>query len=327
MMDTVNSFLIQNFGPLGPVFALGVLGLLLLLIAIPMMLNQKPDPLERIKKERLGQARRETDDPSTRLRYENDTKLEQFADYLEPQNEEEMSTIREQMIQAGYRSRSAVRTFYFAQFSLGLGLLALGLIYTLLTAGEQTDATKAALTTLVPGLVGYYLPRYWINKRIGSRQAEIQNGFPDSLDLMLVCVEAGQGLDQAIIRVAQEIRSGFPALAEEFEIVAWEIKAGKDKATVLKDMGDRCGVADVASFVTVLIQSQQFGTSIAEALRVYAGEMRDKRVMRAEEKANVLPTKLTLGTMMFTVPPLMIILIGPSIYSIYETLSGGGISP
>jgi tight adherence protein C len=327
MMDTVNSFLIQNFGPLGPVFALGVLGLLLLLIAIPMMLNQKPDPLERIKKERLGQTRRETDDPSTRLRYENDTKLEQFADYLEPQNEEEMSTIREQMIQAGYRSRSAVRTFYFAQFSLGLGLLALGLIYTLLTAGEQTDATKAALTTLVPGLVGYYLPRYWINKRIGSRQAEIQNGFPDSLDLMLVCVEAGQGLDQAIIRVAQEIRSGFPALAEEFEIVAWEIKAGKDKATVLKDMGDRCGVADVASFVTVLIQSQQFGTSIAEALRVYASEMRDKRVMRAEEKANVLPTKLTLGTMMFTVPPLMIILIGPSIYSIYETLSGGGISP
>lgn len=327
MMDTVNSFLIQNFGPLGPVFALGVLGLLLLLIAIPMMLNQKPDPLERIKKERLGQARRETEDPSTRLRYENDTKLEQFADYLEPQNEEEMSTIREQMIQAGYRSRSAVRTFYFAQFSLGLGLLALGLIYTLLTAGEQTDATKAALTTLVPGLVGYYLPRYWINKRIGSRQAEIQNGFPDSLDLMLVCVEAGQGLDQAIIRVAQEIRSGFPALAEEFEIVAWEIKAGKDKATVLKDMGDRCGVADVASFVTVLIQSQQFGTSIAEALRVYASEMRDKRVMRAEEKANVLPTKLTLGTMMFTVPPLMIILIGPSIYSIYETLSGGGISP
>ena len=327
MMDTVNSFLIQNFGPLGPVFALGVLGLLLLLIAIPMMLNQKPDPLERIKKERLGQTRRETDDPSTRLRYENDTKLEQFADYLEPQNEEEMSTIREQMIQAGYRSRSAVRTFYFAQFSLGLGLLALGLIYTLLTAGEQTDATKAALTTLVPGLVGYYLPRYWINKRIGSRQAEIQNGFPDSLDLMLVCVEAGQGLDQAIIRVAQEIRSGFPALAEEFEIVAWEIKAGKDKATVLKDMGDRCGVADVASFVTVLLQSQQFGTSIAEALRVYASEMRDKRVMRAEEKANVLPTKLTLGTMMFTVPPLMIILIGPSIYSIYETLSGGGISP
>jgi tight adherence protein C len=92
-------------------------------------------------------------------------------------------------------------------------------------------------------------------------------------------------------------------------------------------MGDRCGVADVASFVTVLIQSQQFGTSIAEALRVYASEMRDKRVMRAEEKANVLPTKLTLGTMMFTVPPLMIILIGPSIYSIYETLSGGGISP
>jgi tight adherence protein C len=140
--------------------------------------------------------------------------------------------------------------------------------------------------------------------------------------MMLVCVEAGQSLDQSIIRVAREMRAGFPDLAEEYEIVANEMKAGKDKVQVLKDMGERCGVADVSSFVTVLIQSSTFGTSIAEALRVYAGEMRDKRVMRAEEKANVLPTKLTLGTMMFTVPPLLIILIGPSVYAIYDTLQG-----
>ena len=103
------------------------------------------------------------------------------------------------------------------------------------------------------------------------------------------------------------------------------MKAGKDKTTVLKDMGERCGVADVSSFVTVLIQSTSFGTSIADALRVYAAEMRDKRVMRAEEAANKLPTKLTLGTMMFTVPPLLIILIGPSCYGIYQMLNGAEI--
>jgi tight adherence protein C len=140
---------------------------------------------------------------------------------------------------------------------------------------------------------------------------------------MLVCVEAGQSLDQAIIRVAAEIRAGYPALADEFEIVAHEMKAGKDKISVLKDMSERAGVQDVSSFVTVLIQSQSFGTSIADALQVYASEMRDKRVLRAEEKANVLPTKLTLGTMMFTLPPLMIILIGPSVYGIYKNLNGG----
>jgi tight adherence protein C len=133
---------------------------------------------------------------------------------------------------------------------------------------------------------------------------------------MLVCVEAGQSLDQAIIKVAKEIESSYPALAEEFQIVAYEMKAGKDKTRVLRDMGERVGVQDINSFVTTLIQSATFGTSIAEALRVYAEEMRDKRVMRAEEKANKLPTKLTLGTMMFCVPPLLIILIGPSVYGI-----------
>ena len=132
--------------------------------------------------------------------------------------------------------------------------------------------------------------------------------------------EAGQSMDQSIVRVSKEIRAGFPALADEFEIVAHEMKAGKDRIQVLRDLGDRAGVPDVASFVTVLIQSATFGTSVADALRVYAGEMRDKRVMRAEEKANTLPTKMTLATMMLTVPPLLIILIGPSVYQVYETL-------
>jgi len=140
--------------------------------------------------------------------------------------------------------------------------------------------------------------------------------------MMLVCVEAGQSLDQSIMRVAKESRAGYPALADEFDTVAQEVKAGKERVMVLKDMSERVGIADVASFVTTLVQSATFGTSIAEALRVYSAEMRDKRVMRAEEKANKLPTKLTLGTMLFTVPPLMIILIGPSVHGISKTLGG-----
>ena len=134
--------------------------------------------------------------------------------------------------------------------------------------------------------------------------------------MMLVCVEAGQSLDQAIVRVGKELRASYPELAEEFEIVAYEMKAGKEKEKVLRDMGTRCGVQDVASFVTVMIQSAAFGTSIADALRVYAGEMRDKRVMRAEEAANKLPTKMTLATMGLTVPPLLAILIAPSIHGL-----------
>ena len=176
------------------------------------------------------------------------------------------------------------------------------------------------LYTVGPGGIGYYLPRYWITKRVEARKEQITRGFPDALDMMLVCVEAGQSLDQSIIRVSRELKAGFPDLSHEFEVVSHEMKAGKDKGSVLKDMSERCGVQDIKSFVTVLVQSQQFGTSISDALRVYAAEMRDKRVMRAEEAANKLPTKMTLATMMLTVPPLLIILIGPSIYAISQNL-------
>jgi len=196
----------------------------------------------------------------------------------------------------------------------------IGTIYVLI-AGNGS-AQQSILAVLIPGFVGYYAPKYWVTRRVQMREEEIIQGFPDALDLMLVCVEAGQSLDQAIIRVDPEIRDSYPALAEEFEIIAYEMKAGKDKTKVLRDMGERVGVQDINSFVTTLIQSATFGTSIAEALRVYAGEMRDKRVMRAEEKANKLPTKLTLGTMLFCVPPLLIILIGPSVYGIAQNLGG-----
>ena len=208
--------------------------------------------------------------------------------------------------------------------ALGLGFLFLGVIYFLLfKAGGETGTQEMLLYILGPGALGYLLPKYWVTKRQQKRQEEITDGFPDSLDMMLVCVEAGQSMDQSIIRVANEIKASYPALAEEYEIVSHQIKAGRDKPSVLNEMAERCGVQDISSFVTVLVQSQTFGTSVADALRVYAGEMRDKRVMRAEEKANKLPTKMTLATMMLTVPPLLIILVGPSVLGILKLFEMG----
>jgi tight adherence protein C len=211
--------------------------------------------------------------------------------------------------------------YHFAQFALGIGLLVAGGVYALVKDATGDPSMRDLLiTTLLPAVAGYMAPKYWIARRRAARMEEIENGFPDALDMMLVCVEAGQSMDQSIVRVSQEIRAGYPALAEEFEIVSHELKAGKDKASVFRDLAARAGVADVASFTTVLIQSQTFGTSIADALRVYAAEMRDKRVMKAEEKANKLPTKMTLATMKLTVPPLLIILLAPSVYDIAQTL-------
>ncbi|MDP3338810.1 type II secretion system F family protein [Frigidibacter sp.] len=314
----LNAALIANLGPLGPLYAVGGLGLLLILAMLPLMMRKSPDPLEKLRQSNLNaQAAARAKEPARKmLRSGKTDKLEKFAGFLEPQNEEEMTSARLKLTRAGYRGKSAVRTFHAAQFVLGIGLLILGVIYTLIKSQNgQMSSTYMILYTLGPAVAGYYLPRYWVDKRVESRQKEMQNGFPDALDMLLVCVEAGQSVDQAIIRVAKELEAGFPALAEEFEMVAYEVKAGKEKATVLRGFAERAGLPDISSFVTVMIQSQTFGTSIADALRVYAADMRDKRVMRAEELANKLPTKITLGTMMFTVPPLLIILVGPSIHS------------
>lgn len=311
--------ILGNLGELGPLIVVGFLGLLLILVTLPMMLFKKKDPLERIrdansvieKSTRIGSLRHGG----------KDERLNRFAQYLEPQDQTQYSAMQLQLLRAGYRSKSAVQIFYFAQLALAIGGLILGSIYTLLNGAN--DPQTSILTVLVPGGLGYFAPKYWVQRRVKARETEITSGFPDALDLMLVCVEAGQSLDQSIIRVAKEIRTGYPALSEEFEMVAFEIKAGKDKVRVLRDLSERVGVQDVTSFVTTLIQSATFGTSISEALRVYADEMRDKRVMRAEEKASTLPTKLTLGTMIFCLPPLLVILIGPSIYGVVMDLQRG----
>ena len=283
------------------------------------MIRKQYDPLDKLKaaprKEKDGNAK------GQRLRAaQRSEKLDKYANFLEPQNVEEYSTIKLKLVQAGYHSKNAVRMYYLAQFTLGILGLILGGAYALLKMQQGDVSSKGLMMILIPAGSGYLGQKYWVTRPQASRQESITNGFPDSLDMMLVCVEASQSLDQFILRVTKELKSGFPDLSYEFEVVSHEMKAGKDKASVLKDMAERAGVQDISSFVTVLVQSQQFGTSIADALRVYGAEMRDKRIMRAEEAANKLPTKMTLATIMLTVPPLLIILIGPSVYSISQNL-------
>ncbi len=317
-LGQIETFLTDSLGEFGPLIAIGVVGLLMIMLAVPLMLQQREDPLDKLK--RQIKAPKEQTNKRERLRQGGrNEKLEKFAGFLEPKDVADLSAMQLTLRQAGYQTKDAVRFFHFAQFALGiLGLLA-GVIYvTVLGGGEGMSTQKMMIYAIAPGGIGYMLPKYWVTRRVDARKEEITSGFPDALDMMLVCIEAGQSLDQCIVRVAKELHASYPSLADEFETVAQEMKAGKDKVTVLNDMGERCGVQDVSSFVTVLIQSASFGTSIAEALRVYAGEMRDKRVMRAEEAANKLPTKMTLATMLLTVPPLLIILVGPSVHGITQ---------
>ena len=318
LLQQLNDIFSQQLGEFGLLIILGGLGLVMILGVLPLMLNHREDPMKKFQRDVKSNA---TPRKSKKDRLRNDggvaAQLDKFASYLEPNNKDELSAMQLKMRQAGYLAPDSVRVFHFAQFALALLGLGLGFIYVTFIDPEIADDQTTMLGYLFgPGVVGYLLPKYWITRRVEERKQAIEEAFPDSLDMLLVCVEAGQSLEQSIVRVSAELRASYAELAQEYDIVAYELKAGKDKDRVLRDMGTRCGVQDISAFVTVLIQSATFGTSIAEALRVYASEMRDKRVMRAEEKANKLPTKMTLTTMMFTVPPLLVILVGPSFKAI-----------
>ncbi|KPA21338.1 Bacterial type II secretion system protein F domain protein [Shimia sp. SK013] len=316
-MEALVLMLTEMLGPNGPMIAVGVIVAFVALAAVPLILTRQDDPIEKLKRAQSGGNDQVVDKKEKLRRKSANAKLDKYKAFLEPQDAEELSSVQLKLMQAGYPSRDAVRAFHLAQMVLGIGGLIAGVAYFVMVKQTDASTTKDMLMwTLGPGAAGYMLPKYWVTRRVEARKEEITAGFPDSLDMMLVCVEAGQSLDQAIVRVAEELRPSHPALAHEFQIVAHEMKAGKEKSQVLSDMGERCGVQDVSSFTTVLVQSATFGTSIADALRVYASEMRDKRVMRAEEAANKLPTKMTLATMMLTVPPLLIILVSPSIIGI-----------
>ncbi len=313
----IKTLIVFYLGPMGPIILLGLMGFIMIAITLSMMLSQPEDPLDKLKRSSKTSAI-ETKERETLRQAGRNENLQRFSKFLEPEDASELSQLELNMRRAGYQSRDAVRMFHAAQFVLGIGGLLLGALYVTLFMGEGASTQMTMLYAMGPGALGYFLPRYWITKRVQERKEQLTTGFPDSLDMMLVCVEAGQSLDQAITRVAKELRDPCPPLAEEFEIVSHELKAGKDKTLVLNDMGARCAVQDISSFVTVLVQSANFGTPVTDALRIYASEMRDKRVMRAEEAANKLPTKMTLATMALTVPPLLLILVGPSVYNITQ---------
>lgn len=318
LVESAWTYLIDNFGPSGPFYAIAAIGMVMALFALPFVLRRQRDPVERLG----GAADERRDIELATLRTDRDTgALRGLESYLQPSDVEELSETRKKLASAGYKDRSAVRIYFFARAVLGIGLFLFGLVFLFLVP-ENPNLVVSLTLSLAFGLMGYFLPVYWIERQIQTRREEIANAFPDAMDMMLVCIEGGQSLEQAMARVGKEMEQASGPLAEELQIVSYEFRAGKDRIAVLRDFAARCSVNDISSFVTVLIQSTAFGTSISEALRVYASEMRDKRLMRAEEKANVLPTKLTLGTMMFTVPPLILILIGPSIIQILRALTG-----
>ena len=220
---------------------------------------------------------------------------------------------------AGYEQPYAVRAYVLIRTTLTLLLPAVAYGFILLT-GSSLSVSKTYMVLTLAAAAGLYVPNVIVSGRADRRKTEILNGFPDALDLMLVCVEAGLGIDAVFARVGQEIVDLHPKLADLFAVVSLELRAGRPRAEALKNMAKRSGVEEIQSFATLVVQSDKLGASIGQALKVYALEMREARRMRAEEKAHRLPVLLSIPLVLFLLPTMIGVLALPASISLRTTM-------
>ena len=242
-----------------------------------------------------------------------------FAKLSTPEGSEDMNALRARFMHAGIRHAAASLAFFGVKTVLALGLPLLAYFMVLISAPEL-QFQGSLVVVLVAAALGYYLPNIVLDRLIFVRQREIFEVFPDALDLMTVCVEAGLGVEAALVRVADEMQHKSEALAEELHLVTLELRAGLERARALRNLAARTGVEEVEGFVAMIIQAERFGTSIAASLRVHSDMLRTRRRQRAEEAAAKIALKLLFPLIFFIFPSLMLVLLGPAMIQIYRIL-------
>jgi tight adherence protein C len=253
---------------------------------------QRPQPEKTAIKERFEQAL----DPLSRALPLSDTDTNRTRGWL---------------VQAGYRE-SRHLTLYQGTRVL---FAAIGFVSVLLISGLKSPPLLVGVTGL-----GFFIPRFFLKRMINDRQSRIRVGMPDALDLTVICVEAGLALDQAMMRVGEDLRHAHPDLSDEFYLMNLELRAGKPRAEALRNLYNRTGVDDIKALVTTLVQTDRFGTSVAQALRVHSDSLRTERRQRAEEQAAKTTIKMVPPLVVFVLPSIIIVTLGPAIIMLYRTL-------
>ncbi len=231
----------------------------------------------------------------------------------------ENSQLRIRFMNAGYRSATAPVLFFSAKTMLTFALPGLFFLYsTVIETGIKPEMFLAVMVFIAA--FGYFLPNVLLARQIRNRKREIFESFPDAIDLMTVCVEAGLGLDAALARVGEEMSLKSPIMGEELHLVNLELRAGNTREKALRNLALRTGVEDVDMLVAMLVQSDRFGTSVADALRVHSDTLRTKRRQRAEEAAAKIPLKLLFPLIFCIFPSMLLVLLGPAFISIYRVL-------
>jgi len=241
-------------------------------------------------------------------------RLEQALDPLSkaiPLSPSDVSRTRRWLIQAGYRDARHLTVYVGSRLACAL------FAFTAVVAGSGFDSPILLVSVTA---FGFFLPRFGLKRKIQLRQRRIKLGLPDALDLTVICVEAGLALDQAMMRVGEDLHHAHPELSEEFHLVNLEMRAGKPRAEALRNLVERTGVDDIRSLVGTLIQTDRFGTSVAQALRVHSDSLRTERRQRAEEQAAKTTIKMVIPLVLFVLPSIIFVTLGPAVIQLIRTL-------
>lgn len=243
--------------------------------------------------------------------------LQPMARLVVPDDKWKQSRIRARLVRAGYRSAQAMGIYYLAKFFLAVLLPVLTITPLLMYPTLVTQRHWAVAALVISALIGFFIPNLVLRHKEEARRQHLAEVFPDVLDLLVVCVEAGLSLDAAIKRVGDEFHFASSDMSDELLLVTLEIRAGKPRNEALKALAERTDLEEMQALVSILIQAEHFGTSIADALREHADEMRDIRIQTAREKAAKLPVKLAIPILLFIFPALFLVILGPAAIHIY----------
>jgi tight adherence protein C len=279
--------------------------------ALYLVLNPQRTASDRLAEIGVGP----TDPGQSAIRSARLQKLTSSAARLAVSDQEQLVALRKRMLQAGFRDRNAVEIYSAART---VGALVFAFLAFLVLPKEKVVYVVGS--ALLGATIGYYLPAIWVTNLLDRRRSDLLKAFPDALDLLVSCVEAGLGLDAAFRRVAEEMEDAAPDLSRELQYVTVEVNAGVPRAEALRHLGDRTGLDDITALVNVLVQAERFGTSVSRALRVHSEHVRVRRMQRAEEKAAQVSPKLTVAMILFILPCLIIVLIGPAVINVKNIL-------
>jgi tight adherence protein C len=240
-----------------------------------------------------------------------------LGNLVRPKSEKELSRRRKALLRCGYRRENALIIFFGFKVFFAILMVAFFLLFKFL-AMKPIPQFYSVFFLVLMATTGFYLPDIFLHLKTNMRKRKLLENFPDALDLMVICVEAGLGLDSAINRVGEEMKFKSRVTSEEFKLLSLELRAGKKRIDALKNLALRTDLEDINSLVTLLIQTDKFGTRVAQALRVYSDSMRTKRYQRAEEMATKLPVKLVFPLIFFIFPSLFVTILGPVVIQVYR---------